>query len=193
MAVPKILDETGVLITRFDFCEAQAGNGACDRMAATIKNNVRRYVNEGHDCETSADFVKGAKSTGSTTILAGKLNLSLVPIEKLQWSGIKKFNNVQYEIQKSLHSNVSSNANIMVRATIWRAFGIGIGKQYHNLQTIMDIDPFEPSVEHRDDNWKFDGISSRHSGKYFRLSESISDSIEKFPFIYIRLVLIFLI
>lgn len=40
----------------FDFCEAQDGKGACDRTAAVIKANIRRFVNEGHDLVTARDM-----------------------------------------------------------------------------------------------------------------------------------------
>lgn len=40
----------------FDFCEAQDGKGACDRTAAVIKANIRRFVNEGHDVVTARDM-----------------------------------------------------------------------------------------------------------------------------------------
>lgn len=44
------------LFSSYDFCEMQDGKGACDRMAATIKSAVRRYVNEGHDVVSPVDF-----------------------------------------------------------------------------------------------------------------------------------------
>lgn len=47
-----ISDLTGVTIERIDFSESQAGKGACDRQAATIKAHIRVHLNEGHDVES---------------------------------------------------------------------------------------------------------------------------------------------
>lgn len=38
------------------FIEAQDGKGACDRTAAVINANIRRFVNEGHDLVTARDM-----------------------------------------------------------------------------------------------------------------------------------------
>ncbi|CAF4680780.1 unnamed protein product, partial [Didymodactylos carnosus] len=46
-----------------DFSDPQAGKGPCDRMAATIKYNIRRYVDEKHNCTNSQEFVVAARST----------------------------------------------------------------------------------------------------------------------------------
>lgn len=47
-----ISDLTRVTIERIDFSESQAGKGACDRQAATIKAHIRVHLNEGHDVES---------------------------------------------------------------------------------------------------------------------------------------------
>lgn len=47
----------------FDFCKAQDGKGACDRTAAVIKANIRRFVNEGHDVVTSRDMKQAIEKT----------------------------------------------------------------------------------------------------------------------------------
>ena len=44
------------LFASYDFCEMQDGKGACDRIAATIKSAIRRYVNEGHDVVSPLQF-----------------------------------------------------------------------------------------------------------------------------------------
>lgn len=73
LAAKELYETTGVLIRRIDFSEAQAGKGACDRKAAVIKGEIRRYVDEKHDCTTSAEFVQAAKSTRHLTILSCEL------------------------------------------------------------------------------------------------------------------------
>ena len=44
------------LFSAYDLCEMQDGKGACDRMAATIKSAVGRYVNKGHDVVSPLDL-----------------------------------------------------------------------------------------------------------------------------------------
>ena len=73
LCIPTLFEETGVLINRFDFSEPQAGKSIGDRMAATTKGNIRRYVNEGNNCETSTEFVKAAGSTHMQRLLLVKL------------------------------------------------------------------------------------------------------------------------
>jgi hypothetical protein len=38
-----------VKIARIDFSDPQGGKGAADRLAATCKNDIRAYINEGND------------------------------------------------------------------------------------------------------------------------------------------------
>jgi len=168
LAIPILLKETGVLVSRFDFSEPQAGKSFCDRMSATIKGNVRRYVNEGNDCETSADFVQAAKSTAYTTISAGKLNLLTVSQQKMQWPGIKKFNNIQYDIKNNSFDSGRSMTTTTptIQATMWRAFSIGIGKHHQLQQNILNIDPIETSVEYNNNEWKSEGIPCHRKGIY---------------------------
>ena len=63
-AVLGIAEATGVHIRRVDFTEAQGGKGACDRKAATIKNHVRIYVNQGNNVETADQFKDAVESHG---------------------------------------------------------------------------------------------------------------------------------
>jgi len=61
------------LVRRFDFSDAQSGKGPCDRMAAVIKANIRRFINEKNDCVTSSDFVRAAESTQYMTVMTCRL------------------------------------------------------------------------------------------------------------------------
>jgi hypothetical protein len=172
LSIPTLFEETGVLIHRFDFSEPQAGKSVCDRMAATIKGNVRRYVNEGNDCETSAAFVQAARATPYVTIAASKINGFTMIEQKFQWPGIKQFNNIQYEIKQNSYNYGRSMAiTFNIKATMWRAFGIGIGKQHQLEQKIIIIDPIEITVEHNNNEWKSAGVSCHRKGLYqiFRL------------------------
>jgi hypothetical protein len=155
-----------VLVHRFDFSEAQAGKSACDRMSATIKGNIRRYVNEGNDCENSSQFIQAAKTTSFTTIIAGRLIYDNVPEQKMQWAGVKKFNNILYEVVDNPHNYRQSTTNTALRATVWRSFGIGAGKQYELQEKVVNMDRIEIIDEHINNEWKFDGLPCHHKGIY---------------------------
>lgn len=44
---------SGVSVLVVDFSEPQGGKGQADRMSATCKNHIRRYINDGHDVTTA--------------------------------------------------------------------------------------------------------------------------------------------
>ena len=50
---------TGIEIKRIDFSDPQGGKDAADRLAATCKNHVRTFINEGNDV-TNAEQLKSA-------------------------------------------------------------------------------------------------------------------------------------
>ena len=88
---------TGITVSRIDFSDPQGGKGPSDRKAATIKGHVRRFVNEGHDVQTSKDL--------ETTILSagGLPGIRVVRVDSLgieesaiKWDGISLINNLQY-------------------------------------------------------------------------------------------------
>ena len=54
-----ISSSTGIEIKRIDFSDPQGGKGAADRLAATCKNHVRTFINEGNDV-TNAEQLKSA-------------------------------------------------------------------------------------------------------------------------------------
>ena len=56
---PVISQSSGINIARIDFNDPQGGKGVADRLAATCKAHIRRYVNEGNDV-TTADQMKEA-------------------------------------------------------------------------------------------------------------------------------------
>ncbi|KAK3747895.1 hypothetical protein QZH41_001360 [Actinostola sp. cb2023] len=55
---------SGITIKRLDFSDPQGGKGPCDRFAATLKNHVRAYSNEGHDVASTQQFVEALQSHG---------------------------------------------------------------------------------------------------------------------------------
>ena len=45
-----------------DFCDPQGGKGPCDRYAAVIKSNIRRYLNENHNVTNASEFIEACHS-----------------------------------------------------------------------------------------------------------------------------------
>ena len=62
VSAKQISEKTGIVIKRIDFCDPQSGKGPCDRYAAVIKSNVRRYLNEKHNVTTASEFVEACHS-----------------------------------------------------------------------------------------------------------------------------------
>jgi hypothetical protein len=105
-AAQELLQRTGVLIKRIDFSEPQAGKGPCDRRAAVIKGEVRRHIDEKHNCTNSVEFVQASKSTQHLSVFASQLPLAgksgsskdtAKKPSKTSWSGISSIFNMQYE------------------------------------------------------------------------------------------------
>ena len=51
-------------IARIDFSDPQGGKGAADRLAATCKNDIRAYINEGNDVLTAKQLEEVILSHG---------------------------------------------------------------------------------------------------------------------------------
>ena len=62
-----VSQRAGVRIQRSDFSDPQGGKGACDRFAATMKNNVRAFINEGNDVTTTKQFEEALTSHGGVS------------------------------------------------------------------------------------------------------------------------------
>ncbi|CAF4490382.1 unnamed protein product, partial [Rotaria sp. Silwood2] len=63
LAVKALYEETGIFIKRIDFSDPQSGKSCCDRMAAVIKCNIRRYIDEKHNVTNSKEFIEAARET----------------------------------------------------------------------------------------------------------------------------------
>jgi hypothetical protein len=144
-----------------DFCDPQAGKCACDRMAAVTKANVRRYINEHHDCCNAVQFVEAAKATKFMSILESRLVDSPDEKNKSTWEGINSYNNLQYEIIPTSQSKARAAVLPDVQVTVWRAFNIGPGKKF----LFSKLNPRKKSisiiqigVEHINSLWKADII-----------------------------------
>ena len=112
---PAVSQSTGINIVRIDFSEPQGGKGAADRLAATCKAHVRRYVNEGHDVETADQLKEAITSYGGVqgvrVSAMERINETLENTQKIP--GISKFNNFEFDKNS---------------VKVWRAYGIGEGK-----------------------------------------------------------------
>ena len=160
LAVELIYKETGILIRRFDFSDAQSGKGPCDRMAAVIKANIRRFICEMNDCITSSNFVDAAKSTRFMTIMSCRLSDSTLA-KKSRWPGIQNFNNLQYDLSLNESNSRSKLADSEIKVTVWRAFQIGSGQTFNWSQfntSIGTIAPLQIDFEHNNSNWRIDPI-----------------------------------
>jgi hypothetical protein len=125
-AVQEIFRNTGVLIRRIDFSEPQAGKGPCDRRAAVIKGEVRRHVNEKHNCTNSVEFVQASKSTQHLSVFASELSLSnnntlsedsTKRSTKTSWAGISNLFNLQYESSSSNESSLASDSGASAKVS----------------------------------------------------------------------------
>ncbi|CAF1119387.1 unnamed protein product [Didymodactylos carnosus] len=62
LSLQQVSKETGIKIERMDFSDPQAGKSICDRYAAIIKANVRRWFNEKHNVTNTREFVEACQS-----------------------------------------------------------------------------------------------------------------------------------
>lgn len=110
-----ISDRTGIFIKQVDFSDPQGGKGPCDRFAATMKNHVRAWLNEGHDVSNAEEFQEALLShggvPGTRICLLEDLNYPEGLSDK--WPGISKINNFEF------------NKNGI---KVWKAYKVGNGK-----------------------------------------------------------------
>ena len=114
LACKDISQRSGIFIQQLDFSDPQGGKGACDRFAATMKNHVRSFVNEGNDVLTAEQFLSALTSRGGVS----GARVSLVQGNSssktnVKWPGISKLNNFEF----------SSDG-----VRVWRAYQVGEGK-----------------------------------------------------------------
>lgn len=114
----EISKRTGIQIERYDFCDPQGGKGPCDRFAATVKNHVRIYMNEGHDVATAKDFKEAIESHNGipgarVTLVEEDIVDSENDTSEQKWEGISSLSNFQFD-EKG--------------ATAWQAYSIGEGQ-----------------------------------------------------------------
>ena len=118
MSVPAIEKATGVKVAEVSFSDPPGGKGPADRMAATIKGHITRFVNEGNNVTNAKGMEKAVLSHGGLPEIRvavldrlGESAESTTPQQKI--TGISKLNNFSF---------------CPGRAKMWQAFGIGPGK-----------------------------------------------------------------
>ena len=105
---------TGIKVVRMDFSDPQGGQGAADRLAATCKNHIRTYIDEGNNVTTAAEMKEALLSYGGVEGVRVAILPSMEETVQLQKiSGISKLNNFLFT-EDSLQA--------------WRAYAIGPGK-----------------------------------------------------------------
>ena len=116
LACKDISERTGVYVERLDFSDPQGGKGPCDRFAATMKNHVRAFIDEGNDVSTTSQFEKALTSHGGVpgarvSLIQGSFSDKLT----VKLPGISKLNNFEFQ-EKGVR--------------VWRAYGVGEGKLF---------------------------------------------------------------
>ena len=109
---------TGIEIKRIDFSDPQGGKGAADRLAATCKNQVRTFINEGNDV-TNAEQLKSALLShggieGVRVAVMQSVEEEAVVDDNRKITGINKLNNFEFKDE------------VLVA---WRAYGMGKAKE----------------------------------------------------------------
>ena len=110
-----ISQQHGVSVRRMDFCDSQAGKGACDRKAATIKSHMKIFLNSGSNIESAEEMKNAILSSGGVpsvnVTVSGPPEVSTFPTVRLE--GVSTISNIEYS-EEGLR--------------VWKAYKIGPGK-----------------------------------------------------------------
>ena len=98
LSVPTIEREAGIRIAEIGFSDPQGGNGPADRMAATIKGHITRFINEGNNVTNAKEVENAILSHGGLPGIRVVMLDSLgepktVPTMEQKVTGISKLNN----------------------------------------------------------------------------------------------------
>ena len=97
--MPAIQSSSGMRVRSVDFSDPQGGKGPADRMSATCKNHIRRYINEGHDVMTAKQMKDAILSHGGVegvrvAVVEDVINENP---DKRKIPGINKLNNFVFQ------------------------------------------------------------------------------------------------
>ena len=120
-------ERTGIHVERHDFSETQSGKDICDRKIATMKQHIRRYVNEKNVVLTASDVKKALESHGGVRgcrVAVVQINTAQADDSDPKWPDISFL--YSFSFYKS-----------GVRA--WRAYDVGKGhhSSYHELPCVQ--------------------------------------------------------
>ena len=109
-----------------DFYDPQGGKEVCDRQAATIKRDVGRHINEGHDVTIAVELKTAIESSPESCVMASYVSLNTSVTPPVKWEGVSLLNNFKYEESR-------------IRA--WRAFNVGPGKliPWSQFESVLQI------------------------------------------------------
>ncbi|CAB4002468.1 Retrovirus-related Pol poly from transposon 412 [Paramuricea clavata] len=112
--------------TRLDFSDPQGGKGAADRLAATCKNHIRAYINEGNDVLTAKQLKEAIVSHG------GINGLRVVSMESI--------GNTRECTEKIPSISKMNNYKVMSidKIKVWRAYKLGKGKVIKTAKPPVD-------------------------------------------------------
>ena len=118
LSCPVISSSTGIEIKRIDYSDPQGGKGAADRLAATCKNHVRTFINEGNHVNNAEQLKSALLSHGGIVGVRVAVMQSVeeeaVVDDNRKIVGINKLNNFEFKDE------------ILVA---WRAYDMGKGKE----------------------------------------------------------------
>jgi len=121
LSIPAIQLSSGVSVLAVDFSDPQGGKGPADRMSATCKNHIRRYINEGHDVTKAQQMKDEILSYGGVQSVRAAVveTIQEAPSELTKIPGINKLNNFLFDEE-----------GVVAR----RAYGIGKGKRISSVE-----------------------------------------------------------
>lgn len=122
-----INEEENIKVVQMDFADPQGGKSICDRRAAHIKSAIRKYVNEGHDVCTAADFKKALQICSLRNVAV----VVALPPESCNKKEIK-----------SQINNITTLNNFAYQQTgirVFRQYGIGEGKFLTNSSLKLQL------------------------------------------------------
>ena len=118
LTVPAIVQESGIQVVELGFSDPQGGKGPADRMAATIKGHLNRFVNEGDNITNAKEIGEAICSHGGIpgvrVAVLDYLGEREAPGPLQRITGIGKLNNFRYFVGG---------------VRVWQAFDIGPGKE----------------------------------------------------------------
>ena len=162
-AISDIGDRVGVSVQSYDFSEPQQGKDICDRIICPLKSTIRRYCEEGNDVLSAKDMHTALINhpVRGTTSSVNQLNGN---VEHLKVKKLESFS--------SLHNFAYTSDGV----TIWKAYGVGKGKQIPNkeiyithqgathLNAIEEFSPVNPGRSHAISKKNEDMARNRNRG-----------------------------